>query len=218
MSTDVSRQITGQQILCQDCKTPVHFAMGQVSASCTKCGNIIFLEALSKEQVQGSMLSQNWVSKLADRALARGSIPAKRDYLTEFQKPVDVALVQEAIIRYQVEWQMWATLVRDFSNPNLHSAYLTMVMQTKALSMASVRYSEHRRIMSSMRDDQWQAAIADLMLERISQLAIMIGDSLLGDLSKRRQLPKFLDHPAWKAFWFMTGILLFGALTIKYFR
>jgi hypothetical protein len=70
-----------------------------------------------------------------------------------------------------VEWQIWAMVVKNFSDPAFHAAYLTYAISHRAFDAAAARYREHRSVMALMEEHRWQAEVADLMLERIQSVS-----------------------------------------------
>jgi hypothetical protein len=104
------------------------------------------------------------------------AIPAAEDassILASFQKTPDGLAVQEIIERYQVEWQLWAVLVKNFGNPAYHAAYLAQVTALQAFDEASERYREHRAVMTLSENTRWEAEVADLMISRVETLATL---------------------------------------------
>lgn len=95
------------------------------------------------------------------------------DILARFRAVPDGLRVQEIIERYQVEWQLWATLVKNFADPAYHAAYLAMVTGARAFDEASVRYREHRSVMALSENTRWEAEVADLMISRIESLTAL---------------------------------------------
>lgn len=92
------------------------------------------------------------------------------DPLAIFSKPADGAKVEELLIQYQVEWQLWALVVNQFSDANVHAAYLTHIIQSRAYPLGVQRYTEHRQAMMTLEENRWQSEICELMLERIQNL------------------------------------------------
>jgi predicted nucleic acid-binding Zn-ribbon protein len=99
--------------------------------------------------------------------------PAPDEILARFQSTPDGHAVQEIIERYQVEWQLWAVLVKNFGNPVYHAAYLAQVTAMQAFDEASARYREHRAVMTLSENTRWEADVADLMISRVETLATL---------------------------------------------
>ncbi len=115
------------------------------------------------------MLSSAWndlVNKVSRRA-------HPEDPLEKFSLTPDGEKVNALLYQFQVEWQLWAELVKHFSDPNYHSAYLTRLIQAREFSLGVNRYQEHRSAMALSTETRWQADVADLMLARIEKLALM---------------------------------------------
>lgn len=162
---------TGKEIQCSDCGHRYHISFGQRSSRCSSCGNIEFLaqsaEPLS-DIIRGERIapSKSFLPTLEPIPEAGEPSP-----LENFRTLPDGFRVQELLIKYQVEWQLWAMVVRNFSDPAYHGAYLSHVVQDGAFAQASARYQEHRSVMAVSRDCLWQAEVSDLMLERLQNLS-----------------------------------------------
>ncbi len=124
----------------------------QKSGVCPSCGNI--------EQTSGW---NDLVNKISNRL-------NPEDPLVKFSKPADGIKVEELLIQFQVEWQLWAVVVNQFADPNVHAAYLTHLIQNRAYPKGVQRYTEHRQAMVLLEDSRWQSEICELMLDRIQQL------------------------------------------------
>ncbi len=92
------------------------------------------------------------------------------DPLSSFQSNPDGNVVERIRIRYQIEWQLWAALVKQFQDPAYHMAYLCQAISASQLDIASERYREHRSVMALLLDSRWEAQVADLMLARIENI------------------------------------------------
>jgi hypothetical protein len=141
------------------------------SARCSSCGNI---------QVVNASAGQEKSDLSAARSLLKtallGPEPAAIEpepVIHRFQSTPDSARVQEILTNYQVEWQIWAMVAKNFDDPAYHSAYITHIVSRAAFDRAAERYREHRSVMALGRDGLWQAEVADLMLERIETLSLM---------------------------------------------
>ncbi len=115
------------------------------------------------------MLSSAWndlVNKISSRA-------NPEDPLERFSRAPDGNKVNELLYEFQVEWQLWSELVKNFSNPDYHSAYMTRLIQAREFAIGVNRYQEHRSTMALSAETRWQAEVADLMLARIEKLALV---------------------------------------------
>ncbi len=154
-----------KEITCRDCGHLYVIAQGQPSARCTSCGNIEYFAA-----TQLSSFSQ----AIAKRVLPR--LPEKAppaDPLLPFRATPDGIVVENLRMKYQVEWQLWAALVKNFQDPAHHMAYVCQAAAARELERAAQRYREHRSVMALLADSRWQADVAELMLSRIETLSIM---------------------------------------------
>lgn len=143
------------------------------SARCSNCGNIQVLDASAAPADTGADLS---VARSLLKTALLGPEPVVAEPespIQRFQSMPDSARVQEILTQYQVEWQIWAMVAKNFGDPAFHSAYLTHIVSRASFDRAAERYREHRSVMALGRDGLWQAEVADLMLERIENLAGM---------------------------------------------
>ena len=62
-------------------------------------------------------------------------------------------------------------VVKNFSDPAFHSAYLAQAATARTLNRAGQRYREHQAVMAALPDERWQAELADIMLTRVENLA-----------------------------------------------
>lgn len=149
-------EVRRQEIRCTDCGHTYLIAEGQLSSRCTKCGNIS-------------------THALEPRPAPRASAPVQQEpsFLARFQATPDGLAVQEILSSLQVEWQLWAKLTENFSDPVYHAAYLSQAVATSQVAQASDRYREHGAVMALSREDRWQAEVADLMLSRLDRLALL---------------------------------------------
>lgn len=159
-----------KEFQCEDCGHLYLVARGQSSSRCDVCGNIAFHSA-SPEPLRD--LARTPMQLLKEKVLAKiARIPREeKDPRKDFQRQPDGARVQEILVKYQVEWQLWAMLVKQFHDPDFHAAYLTQAALFREYDRAAARYREHRNVMALLREDHWQAEIADLMLERLSAVS-----------------------------------------------
>ncbi|RYZ99591.1 MAG: hypothetical protein EOP11_19270 [Proteobacteria bacterium] len=95
------------------------------------------------------------------------------DILDRFRKTPDGLEVQAIIERYQVEWQLWATLVKNFGAPAFHAAYLAQITADQNFEEASARYRDHRAVMLLSESTRWEAEVAELMISRVETLATL---------------------------------------------
>lgn len=143
------------------------------SARCSACGNIQVLDAYVGAESSGDHSVARSLLKEALLGKEAAVEPAPLTEIQRFQAPPDAGRVQEILTKYQVEWQIWAMVAKNFGDPAYHSAYLTHVVSRATFDRASERYREHRSVMALGKDGLWQAEVADLMLERIETLATM---------------------------------------------
>lgn len=117
--------------------------------------------------------------------------------------------VQSLLGRYQVEWQLWAMLVKNFENPLFHSAYVTHLASRGTFDTGILRYREHRSAMAST-NERWQAEVADLMIERLDQLTAMRMELEGGGGIKLPDwwLKPILGERAFRMLWLITGFVL----------
>lgn len=99
--------------------------------------------------------------------------PGRPDPLAAFQATPDGQAVEQLRMRYQVEWQLWAALVRQFQDHTFHMAYVCQCASLNELEKAAGRYREHRNVMALSADTRWQAEVAELMLSRIESIAAL---------------------------------------------
>jgi len=117
-----------------------------------------------------SALSQAIAAKrVLPRLRQEAELPAE-DPLARFRASPDGAQVEEIRMRYQVEWQLWAVLVKNFGDPAYHMAYISEAAVSGELGRAAERYREHRSVMALLPDTRWQADAADLMLSRVEAI------------------------------------------------
>lgn len=155
-----------KEIRCRDCGHGYSVGIGQRSSRCSACGNVAFhAESEGAAFLAGAVLSRV-ESRLPQRE-------PEANPLAAFAQPADGLAVNQLLHRYQVEWQLWAMLVKNFADPIYHAAYLAQVLQSRALDQAARRYREHRSVMALSTDSLWQAEVADLMLGRIESLTAM---------------------------------------------
>lgn len=143
-----------KEIRCSDCGHSYAIAPSQLSSTCEQCGNIGFHSgpALPAQQAPGGEEDK--------RLKAFASVP-------------DGNAVQEVLMRYQVEWQLWAMTVLNFSDPAYHMAYLTCVMTGRNFELGIGRYRDHRAAMILTKEEHWQAEVADRMIERLERMAVL---------------------------------------------
>lgn len=153
-----------KEVTCADCGHMYRIAQGQRGSVCSACGNIEFHgdgEA-GTSRVSDQPIAARRVSSESEEGAGRRS---------SFQAVPDGREVEDLRVRYQVEWQLWAALVKSFHSPAYHMAYLSAAIAADELDRAGARYREHRSVMALLPDSRWQAEVADLMLERVQAIA-----------------------------------------------
>jgi len=135
-----------------------------------------------------------------------------RDLLAAFRATPDGITVENLRMRYQVEWQLWAQLVKNFHDPAYHMAYITQCTATHELETAAKRFQEHRSVMALLADSRWQAEVAELMLSRIEAISLMRMQS--GGGGWYSQLPVLFyqlrtDSRAMRYLWVTMGVVIF---------
>ena len=208
--TEARREIT-----CSDCGHVYVISLGQQSAHCRECGNIEFIPAARSASAGLGTLSQEILSRRVMPRLEE----SKPDPLAAFRSTPDGAAVEELRMRYQVEWQLWAMLVRHFHDHTFHMAYVCQCASLHELDKAAARYREHRNVMALSADTRWQAEVAELMLSRIDSIAAMRMSSDHGtwwtDLLSRFYLMKTEMKAlgiGWVALGLIVGFKLLSAL------
>ena len=136
------------------------------------------------------------------------------EILERFRTTPDGHTVQDYLVRYQVEWQLWARLVQNFSDPALHGAYLARVTHAGAFDEASARYRDHRSVMALSPETHWQAEVAELMLSRVETLAALRMEQAGSDGFR---LPAWLymlplQSKPFRIAWFTLGLLAVARL------
>lgn len=169
MEIDVSGSSSvRKEITCTDCGHIYLVAQGQQSSRCQNCGNIEFLPGEKAAPEKLKSLSHQIVAKRVLPRLDKGT-----DFLLPFRATPDAMAVEELRMRYQVEWQLWAVLVKNFQSPVYHMAYFCQATVANQLEQAAERYRQHRAVMALLPDSRWQAEVAELMLSRIESLSIV---------------------------------------------
>ena len=213
-TTSVRKEIT-----CVDCGHVYLIAQGQPSARCQSCGNIEFF---ASGEVEFPRTADAYPKKLsafsqaiASRVLPRLSSSAPADPLLPFRATPDGLAVEDLRIRYQVEWQLWAALVKNFQDPAHHMAYICQATASHQLETAAQRYKEHRSVMALLADSRWQAEVSDLMLSRIEAISLMRMQSDAGgwwtQLPARFYLMR-TDSRAMRYLWVLAGVVIFTKL------
>jgi hypothetical protein len=197
-----------KEITCGDCGHVYLIAQGQPSARCLNCGNIEFfpqtegkkLGALSKE-----IVAKRVIPRLEEKA-------APEDPLVVFRSTPDGGEVEDLRIRYQVEWQLWAMLVKNFQSPAYHMAYLCQATATNELERAAERYRAHLSVMALLPESHWQSEVAELMLSRIETLSLVRmtaeGRGWWAQLPSRFYLMR-TDSRAMRVAWLAIGLAIF---------
>ncbi|MGZ3655682.1 MAG: hypothetical protein ACXVB9_19945 [Bdellovibrionota bacterium] len=192
-----------KEITCSDCGHVYLIAQGQRSGACRQCGNVAFvgenIEALSVEIV---------AKRILPRLPVRTPPPSPLD---AFRATPDGLAVEKIRMQYQVEWQLWAALVKNFADPAFHMAYLCQAIAAGELERAAERYREHRSVMAILADSLWQAEASDLMLTRIEAISISRMANARGNYEF--DIPGFLkllpyDSRLAKVGWIAIGLFL----------
>jgi ribosomal protein S27E len=188
MEVHGSRQIgRRQEIRCTDCKHTYVIAEGQLSSRCTYCGNISTHHA--KSRVLNSAVLNDFQTEVS-------RLPSTPNPLAQFHVLPDGNAVQDILSRYQVEWQLWAVLVKNFADPIYHSAYISQAISKNVISQASDRYRAHGAVMVLNNDDRWQSEVSDLMLSRLENLSLLrLQQTETADLLYLRWLALVNDYP-----------------------
>ncbi|MCO5141546.1 MAG: TFIIB-type zinc finger domain-containing protein [Oligoflexia bacterium] len=184
-----SKHINRKEFECRDCGFLNFVSIEGSTYKCQNCGNIELFDLAKEKSIQ--------------------------EHKTEVVEPIktivaDGRRVQKIIERYQTEWQMWSALVGDFSNHELHAAYLSISLLENKVDVATERYKKHRSVMVLSGDTYWQAEIADHYLEKLSQLAFVRVEQ---EGRKWNPLPEWLyllpqTSPVLRIGWIVLGILL----------
>jgi hypothetical protein len=184
----------GKEIRCKDCGSVYRIRADQKSGSCPGCGNIQHLSGWN-----------DLLNKVNEKAVSK----EVRLDLSVFSQIQDGVKVEEILMNHQVEWQIWAAVVKNFSNPLFHSAYLTHLLQTGSFSMGMNRYKEHRGIMVLDMDSRWQADVSDLMLARIEALTEtrMKIEGRSFSLAEWLQLLPLTSSPTFRIAWISLGMI-----------
>lgn len=199
-------QVSGKEIQCSDCGHRYFVSALQRSSNCRVCGNIEFLSNNAEPLKDLSRAAHAEPENVLPLSAPAASEPA---HLAKFRGTPDGGKVQEILNRYQIEWQLWAMVVKHFENPAYHSAYITHVIGEGNFEIGTRRYQEHRGVMMLARDLSWQAEIADLMLERLRNLSL-VRMSMEG---RGFRLPEWLlmlplESRVFKYGWVFLGMLL----------
>lgn len=198
-----------KEITCADCGHVYLIASGQSSGVCSVCGNVALLGSAAQPTRGIGALSEEIVAK---RVLPRLRAPEPApDPLDAFRATPDGARVEELRMQYQVDWQLWAALVKNFSDPAYHMAFLCSAITAGTLEDAANHYREHRSVMAVLADSRWQAEVADLMLTRIENISLARMPNQRGDYGF--DLPAFLkvlpaDSRVMKVAWISIGMFL----------
>jgi hypothetical protein len=159
------------------------------------------------------------LAALSEEIVARRVLPRLRedahDPLASFRVAPDGAVVEEIRTKFQVEWQLWARLVRHFGDHAHHMAYLTQAIAAGELEKATERYREHRSVMAVLDDSRWQAEVSDLMLSRIEAIAVARMPNERGNYAF--DVPEFLkllpfDSRLYKVAWIAFGLFFVARL------
>jgi hypothetical protein len=165
-------RIPGKYLVCGDCGTRYKIAPWARSGLCPNCGNIDMLgsdvEPLKEQALLNPipLLPKLRRTRSGESNVRKASPKASQS----FKDPPEGKLVESILAKNQQEWQLWASVVENFGEPSFHSAYLTHTLQSGAFAMATERYKAHRGTSVLLEERSEEAAIADLMLERLSSL------------------------------------------------
>lgn len=203
---------SGKEIQCSDCGHRYKISPSQRSSRCAACGNIEFLsdsaEPLAEiSRASRELLHKNVIPLLAPR---KANEKTENSRLDPFRTTPDGFRVQEILNKYQVEWQLWAMVVKNFGDPAFHGAYMTQILSDGSFDNAINRYQEHRAVMILSRENAWQAEVSDLMLDRVQSLSLM----------RMKMEGRGFRLPAWMLLLpiesriFRMGFILFGMLVI----
>jgi hypothetical protein len=162
-----------REITCSDCGHVYAIALGQQSGHCKKCGNIEFLPLIAKPRPGLGSLTQEILSRRVLPRLESQIDDVRTDPLASFRTTPDGQTVEALRMRFQVEWQLWAMLVRNFHDHSYHMAYVCQCASLHELAKAASRYREHRNVMALSADTRWQAEVAEQMLVRVESIAAM---------------------------------------------
>lgn len=212
-----------KEISCQDCGHVYVVSLQQQSSRCGACGNIAFHAEERNPQPKAAThfaLPEGWrVSSTAARRKTPAKAPPKTvddsaAILERFRTTPDGHTVQDYLVRYQVEWQLWAKLVQNFSDPALHGAYLARITHAGSFEEASARYRDHRSVMALSPETHWQAEVAELMLSRVETLAALRMEQAGSDGFR---LPTWLyllplQSRPFRIAWFTLGLLAMARL------
>lgn len=98
---------------------------------------------------------------------------AEHSFLEHFQQAPDAQRVQAYIMKYQTEWHLWTVLLKDFSCSDLQYAYISQAVLEGKVAEACQRYRSHSKAMGRLREEKWQATVAEVMLERLESIALV---------------------------------------------
>jgi hypothetical protein len=202
-----------KEITCSDCGHAYLIGRDQHSGVCSACGNVAL--------VANPALAARGRGALSEEIVAKRVLPRLRgpeiapDPLEVFRATPDGVAVEAIRMQYQVEWQLWAALVKNFGDPAHHAAYLCGSIVSGNLEEAAGRYREHRSVMALLADSRWQSEVADLMLSRIESISVARMPTARGDYGF--DLPTFLkllpaDSRVMKIAWIVIGAMFVGKL------
>lgn len=202
-TTSVRKEIT-----CGDCGHVYLIAQGQPSARCVSCGNIEFLPSVDADPKKLNGLSQAIASRVLPRLQEKAVAP---DPLAPFRATPSGHDVENIRMRFQVEWQLWSVLVKNFHDPAYHMAYISQCTSTHELETAAQRYKEHRSVMALLSDSRWQSEVAELMLSRIEAISLMRlqsgGGGWYSELPVRFYQMR-TDSRVMRYLWVLTGVVI----------
>lgn len=127
--------------------------------------------------------------------------------------------VEEIAIQYQQEWQLWSFVVRNFSDPHAHLAYLSFITRNLAFATGSKRYREYRAHYLPIAGEGWRVSKADAAIDQIQALcdvqferSLKLADLTFGPASaEAKPLAR-----SWQVnlLYFLVGLVLTSALWI----
>lgn len=204
-------------------------ALSALSSNCPFCGNIEFFgERDAPLAILSRRVLAQWKGK--KKEFPKNAISTEKfstDSLTEssmkpLSEPGNNPLLRakdnsdamgvrggEILAQYQVEWQLWAAVARNFSQTEHHAAYLNLLANTLQFDQGISRYQTHVQTMAQVAEEHWQIELCHKMLAQISTVAIMQCErSVLRGPSARLPLPRSLVLFAA----FMLGMILMISL------
>ena len=106
------------------------------------------------------------------------------------------------------EWQFWALVTENFSNPSYHRAYLSFVLLRRDSARAVERYRAYRDVLLFIPEERAKIRIIDEMLKKLQSVILL-------ELAAKPTRGSFLNghYPgAQRILWFLLGVLVFFKL------